>query len=525
MKTLGPSRIDLTNSPFGQSEMAGRIREFDWSKTSLGSSENWPQHLRDAVETVVSCGFSATLQWGREATLFYNDAYIPLIGSKHPNALGRSIFETFPEIRQPYGPIFQRVWNGETVVCEDQPYRYIRDIAPINTWFTMSYSPIRDRDGSVAGVLAIGFEITPRVELRASEERFRLFVDNVREYAFVQTGLDYTITGWNPGAERVFGYKSGEILGRNFSLLLTPEDHGRDRLSAEMEVISQGGRFEDTGSFLRKNGTPLWVHWVTEPIRDAQGRVIGLAKVLRDETNRLRTETSMRQSEKLAVVGRLASSIAHEINNPLEAVTNLIYLARFDAESARTIDLLDQAERELRRISLITTETLRFHRQNTQPSLSDVAELLESVLLLHEGRIRQENITINRRYRAHPKIVCLPSEIRQVLANLVGNAIEAMQGNTDLRLLSLRIQVATDIKTGRRGLRLVVADTGSGMSAAAAARVFEAFFTTKETTGTGLGLWVSAEIVKKHRGTLSFRSRQSQPHRGTLFSLFLAETV
>jgi signal transduction histidine kinase len=233
----------------------------------------------------------------------------------------------------------------------------------------------------------------------------------------------------------------------------------------------------------------------------------------------------MRQSEKLAVVGRLASSIAHEINNPLEAVTNLIYLARFDAESARTIDLLDQAERELRRISLITTETLRFHRQNTQPSLSDVAELLESVVLLHDGRIRQENITIHRRYRTHPKIVCLPSEIRQVLANLVGNAIEAMQGNADLRLLSLRIQVATDIKTGRRGLRLVVADTGSGMSAAAAARVFEAFFTTKETTGTGLGLWVSAEIVKKHRGTLSFRSRQSQPHRGTLFSLFLAETV
>ena len=91
MKTLGPSRIDLTNSPFGQSEMAGRIREFDWSKTSLGSSENWPQHLRDAVETVVSCGFSATLQWGREATLFYNDAYIPLIGSKQPKALGRSI--------------------------------------------------------------------------------------------------------------------------------------------------------------------------------------------------------------------------------------------------------------------------------------------------------------------------------------------------------------------------------------------------------------------------------------------------
>src|SRR6476469_2963073 len=299
------------------------------------------------------------------------------------------MLETFPEIRQPYEPIFQRVWNGETVVCEDQPFRYIRDIAPINTWFTMSYSPIRGRDGSVAGVLALGFEITPRVELRASEERFRLVVNNVSEYAFVQTDLDYTITGWNPGAERVFGYKSTEVLGRNFSLLLTPEDRRRDHLPAEMEVISKGGRFEDTSSFLRKNGSRLWVHWVTEPIRDAQGRVIGLAKVLRDETNRLRTETSMRQSEKLAVVGRLASSIAHEINNPLEAVTNLIYLARFDAGPARTIELLDQAERELRRISLITTETLRFHRQNTQPSLSDVAELLESVLLLHEGRIRQ----------------------------------------------------------------------------------------------------------------------------------------
>jgi len=503
--------------------MARRIREFDWSGTVLGPSTDWPRHLCNAIEMVVSCGFSTTLQWGLEGTLFYNDAYIPLIGSRHPQALGRSIFATFPEIRPAYEPIFRRVWNGETVVCEDQPYRYIRESAPINTWFTMSYSPIRDEQGSVAGVLAIGFEITPRIELRASEERFRLFVENVREYAFVQTDLDYTITGWNPGAEHVFGYKSNEILGRNFSLLLTPEDRGSDHLGAEIEIISGGGRSENTSSFLRKDGSRLWVHSVTEPVRDSLGRVRGAAKVLRDETDRLRAETSMRQSEKLAVVGRLASSIAHEINNPLEAVTNLIYLARYNAESARTVDLLDRAENELRRVSMITSETLRFHRQNTQPSPADIAELLESVLLLHDGRIRQESITVSRRYRAHPKIVCLPSEIRQVLANLVGNAIEAMQGTSDLRVLSLRIQAATERETGRRGLRLAVADTGSGMSAASAARVFEAFFTTKETTGTGLGLWVSAEIVKRHKGTLRFRSRQSQPHRGTHFSLFLAE--
>jgi len=503
--------------------MARRIREFDWSGTALGPSTDWPRHLCNAIEMMVSCGFSAALHWGSEGTLFYNDAYIPLIGPRHPRALGRPIFQAFPELRQVYEPIFRRVWDGETVVCEDQPHRYVRESAPANPWFNISFSPIRDGGGVVAGVLGIGLEITPRIELRASEERFRLFVENVREYAFVQTDLDYTITGWNPGAEHVFGHKNSEILGKNFSLLLTPEDRGTDHLAAELEIISRGGRFEDTSSFLRKDGSRLWVHSVTEPVRDSQGRVRGVAKVLRDETERLRTETSMRQSEKLAVVGRLASSIAHEINNPLEAVTNLIYLARYNADSPQTIDLLDKAENELRRVSLITTETLRFHRQNTQPSSADIAELLDSVLLLHDGRIRQESITVNRRYRPHPKIVCLPSEIRQVLANLVGNAIEAMQNNSDQRVLSLRIQSATESTTARRGLRLAVADTGSGMSAASAARVFEAFFTTKETTGTGLGLWVNAEIVKKHKGTLRFRSRQSQPHRGTHFSLFLAE--
>jgi PAS domain S-box-containing protein len=357
--------------------------------------------------------------------------------------------------------------------------------------------------------------------LRESEERFRLFLENVHEYALVQVDSELRMTSWNPGAERIFGYSSQEALGKTFSMLLSPDDQA-DRIPCmEISSLEQMGRSEDARWLVRKDGTRIWTRWVSEPIHDKDGHIKGLTKVLRDETERLKTETSLRQSEKLAVVGRMASSIAHEINNPLEAVTNLIFLARRGEVSQEVAQLLALAEHELARVSHVTRATLHFHRQASEPVEADLVTILESVLQLHEGRLKASQITTQRLYREHPSIKCQENEIRQVLANLVGNAIDAMAKNQGLRRLTVRVRRAVDSKTGERGVQVMVADTGSGILESAMSHIFEPFFTTKAETGTGLGLWISAETVKKHQGTLRFRSRTAGAHRGTVFLLHL----
>ena len=217
-------------------------------------------------------------------------------------------------------------------------------------------------------------------------------------------------------------------------------------------------------------------------------------------------------------MGRLASSIAHEINNPLEAVTNLLYLARNEAEVSKTKAYLEHAEEELRRVSAIANQTLRFHRQSTRPQEIGCEDLYSSVLSIYQGRIKNSHIVVEERRRTHATIVCFEGEVRQVLANLVGNAIDAMPKGG--RLL-VRSRDGKDWRTGRRGLVFTVADTGSGIDPSTRDRIFEAFFTTKGTAGTGLGLWVCGEIVQRHRGRISVRSSQAEAHRGTVITLFL----
>jgi signal transduction histidine kinase len=243
----------------------------------------------------------------------------------------------------------------------------------------------------------------------------------------------------------------------------------------------------------------------------------------RDITELKRAEAALLQSEKLAAVGRLAASIAHEINNPLEAVTNLIYLARKDAGSDEVRDYLEMAERELRRVAVITNQTLRFHKQATRPRLVSCEELVESVLSIYHGRVTNAQVRIEQRSRGDAAVTCFDGEIRQVLNNLVGNAIDAMppQGG---RLL-LRSRRGTEWSTGRRGIVLTVADSGGGMSGTVIKRAFEPFFTTKGESGTGLGLWVSQEIIARHEGRLRVRSSQREGRKGTVFTVFLPGEV
>ena len=230
-----------------------------------------------------------------------------------------------------------------------------------------------------------------------------------------------------------------------------------------------------------------------------------------------KTSAALMQSEKLAAVGRVASSMAHEINNPLESVTNLLYLSRQNAVNPEVKQWLDEAEIELRRISIIANQTLRFHKQSTKPQAITCLSLFSTTLNLYESRLKNAGIVVEKRKRANEPIACFEGDIRQVLSNVITNAIDAMPLGG--RLI-VRSRQATEWRTGRKGLALTIADTGVGMGHETQCRMYEAFYTTKGIGGNGLGLWISADIMHRHQGTITIKSSQGLK-TGTVVTLFL----
>jgi signal transduction histidine kinase len=217
------------------------------------------------------------------------------------------------------------------------------------------------------------------------------------------------------------------------------------------------------------------------------------------------------------------AGIAHEINNPLEAVTNLLYLLRtHDGLDRTATHLVSTAEAELARVSEITQQTLRFYRQSTYPSRVSLPDILTSIATLYQSRITAAAVTLSTRFRGETEIFGFGGELRQLFANLIGNALDAMPSGGQLRLSVRRGHGRGAGGQWCPGVRVSVIDTGMGMSEETRRRIFEAFFTTKESTGTGLGLWVSEEIVRKHAGTMQVKSRQHAPS-GTAFSIFLPD--
>jgi signal transduction histidine kinase len=232
-------------------------------------------------------------------------------------------------------------------------------------------------------------------------------------------------------------------------------------------------------------------------------------------------QAALLQSEKLAVTGRLAASIAHEINNPLEAVTNLLYLMRGNLSAEQRKQFLAEAEQELARVTEITKQTLRFYREPSQPTATDVSAVLDSVLRLHGSRLRAAGVKVHSEILSGTAtVLSTPGELRQILANIIGNATDAMrQGGC------LTIRISNQKQWQRTGccVRLTIADNGTGIPPDILPTIFEPFVTTKGETGTGLGLWVTSEIVKKNGWKIRVRSSRNPARRGTVFSLVIPQ--
>lgn len=260
------------------------------------------------------------------------------------------------------------------------------------------------------------------------------------------------------------------------------------------------------------------------PVRTAPNQIRWAGVIVLDTSERRRNEEALRRTEKLAAAGRLAASIAHEINNPLEAITNLLFLLRnYASLDESAMNYVDLAQNEARRIAEITQQTLRFYRQSTSPTRTNLKDLLDSVLSLYQIRLHNLGIKVEREYNPETDLYCFAGEIRQVIANMVGNAIDATSGGGRLIVRARRSHNWKG--QSQEGVRFTIADTGTGFDHDVRERIFEAFFTTKEATGTGLGLWVSHEIILKHRGLVHVRSRTDSGEKpsGTVFQLFFPD--
>ena len=323
----------------------------------------------------------------------------------------------------------------------------------------------------------------------------------------------------------MLGFRSDELVGKNMHAMV--HHHYPDgRLYPREECVVYNVYLKNepfanhTDHVFRKDGTMFWAEMSAQPIV-VNGQMRGAVVTFRDITQTRMAEDALRRSEKLAAVGQLASSIAHEINNPLEAVINLLYLVRTADALAEVKTYALMAESELARMADITLQTLRFHRQQSAAAPVDLAAMVADVLRLYTTRFTARRIVLKSRMRATPKAMVFEGDLRQVLNNLIRNAYDVMPMGGRL---SIRLRAAHSPKTGEPGVRLTVADTGTGFLPAMREHLFEPFYTSKEITGTGLGLWISKGIVDKHRGEMRMRSRMQEGRTdgyGTVFSIWL----
>ena len=361
--------------------------------------------------------------------------------------------------------------------------------------------------------------------LNVNEQPWQALLDSAGEGIW-GVDLNGDCTFVNRAALAMLGYDTAdELVGKNMHSIV--HHHYPDGRAYPNEDCSVYKVFWNNSPFsnqldhiFRKDGSFFYAEMSAQPIVH-QGQVRGAVVTFRDTTQARQAEEALRRSEKLAAVGQLASSIAHEINNPLEAVINLLYLVRTaeTQEDMRTYAAL--AEQEIARISDITMQTLRFHRQQTATAPVDLHDTIPAVLRLYSSRFASRKVEVKLRMRQTPQAMLLEGDLRQVLNNLIRNAYDAMPkgGKLHVRLRPARCPI-----TSIPGLRICVADTGTGFLPKMKKHLFEPFHTSKEITGTGLGLWISKGIIDKHKGRIIMKSRlqESSPHfHGTFFSLWL----
>jgi PAS domain S-box-containing protein len=330
--------------------------------------------------------------------------------------------------------------------------------------------------------------------------------------AIIRCTAEGIIEHWNHGARQIFGHAIEQRLGQAFTVLFASESYAN--IESALFNLQAGREVELETIGLNSKGESLDVSVSLTPHMEAPGTLVAFSAIIRDITARKRGEKALIQNEKLASVGRLASSIAHEINNPLEAVTNLLYILSSRVTDSETRQFVMTAQEELARVSQITTHTLRFHKQSSGRTEVNLRSMIESVVALYRARLDGSGIDSLIDCPEDFTLSCYEGEVRQILVNLVSNAFDAMRlGGT------LNVRVRRNVAQSGSTVRILVADTGCGISSEGMSRLFEPFFSTKGIGGTGLGLWITKDLVAKNGGTIRIRSSDRLTNSGTVVSL------
>ena len=634
----------------GQSEMAARIRAYNWSRTPLGPVEDWSETLLTTVNLMLHSPFPTILSWGPEMVFLYNDAAISTLTVKHPHALGGLYREVFHEAWDLVSADLEAcLYRGETAVRDNMFIPILLNGVLEDHYFSYSLIPVYE-NGRIAGIydafrnmteivmgaqrlresearlklatevaelgvfvwdttgdsgswendrmyeifgrtrkqgpvngaaflndvvhplyrevfrhamertlqyrepfhfegLMYRFDGTARrieingnlqpetdrsrgrilgtirdiTELRQTEEALRTSAKRLGELAaivessddvIVSKDLQGIITSWNHAATRVFGYSADEMIGASI-LKLIPEHLHSDEKTI-IESIRAGRRVEHFETVrLAKDGRLIDVSLTVSPVKDQEGRVIGASKILRDVSSRKRIEQSLLQAEKIAATGRMAATIAHEINNPLEAVMNLLFLLRPKIADEEGLDYLATAEDELGRVSHIAKQTLGYYREFAAASPASLSEIAEHALTIYQPRCTAAGIEVRRSLGPSTRVVLRRGEMMQVISNLIVNSIYAMSAGGTLSVS------VSDAESAGGGVVLTVEDDGAGIASTDLPKVFDAFFTTRTTVGTGIGLFVAKQFVEGHGGQITIESGDDEKKHGTTVRVFL----
>lgn len=494
-----------------ESRMSGvllDVTDRNLAEDALRQSE---ERFRAIVETTPEC----VQVVAPDGTLLHtNSACLTVLGADcAEDVVGKSFYDLVaPEDRDKFRQFNERICRGERGSLEFD----IIGIQGKRRHMESHAAPFAGAEGTTAH-LAVARDTTERKS--AEEARYRLAaIVESSDDAIVSKDLHGIVTSWNAAAEKMFGYTAQEIIGRPITVIIPSELQDDEQLI--LNTIARGDRVQHFKTVrVAKNGERLDVSLTISPVRDEAGRIIGAAKIARDITAEKKAEQKLRTVERLAAVGKLAATVAHEINNPLEAVQNLIYLARHRTTPDEVRDYLSAAEEELDRISNLTKQTLGFYRGAAGATPTRLGPLATSLLSMFSSRIRNKEIDVRPEIKQDPEIIAVSNEMRQLAANLMSNSIDAVPAGGRVRI---RISAATERRGHRRsGVRLTVADSGPGIPKALRSQLFEPFFTTKKDVGTGLGLWVCKSIVEKHGGYIQLKSSVTPGRSGTAFSVFL----
>ncbi len=426
-----------------------------------------------------------------------------------------------------------RNWLEKYILPDDQPMvlRAVRNAIRTRSMFELEHRvrradgsvgwtlsravPLIDAEGEITEWFGAATDVTHRHESEQSRYHLAAIVDSAED-AIVSKDLNGIVKTWNAGAERLFGYAAAEMIGQPIQRIIPPERHAEeDEILRKVRQAERVVQYETVR--LRKDGEPIDVSLTISPIQDQAGCVIGASKVARDISDRKRMERLLIQSEKLSATGRMAASIAHEINNPLESLINLIFLARQAcAAESRAHHFLVTAEQELERVSHIARQTLGYYRDVSAPVELYFHDLIENVLTVYHSKLINAGIATDVRFNDIDKILVSQGEMLQVVSNVIANAIDSMPRGGKLSIVT-----RLAIMEGRKGIATVIQDSGSGIDPEHLSKVFEPFFTTKGDLGTGIGLWVVRQLVETRGGNIHVVSSTEEGSSGTTVTIFI----